>query len=76
MLKKLMRLDVCIGFFVAGIIITALGLYAASGSIPGATWEIMGKEIPPIEWGWPFAIFGIVLLLIGIIVTYFRFKKK
>ena len=76
MWKKLIRLDVCIGFFVAGIIITALGLYAASGSIPRATWEIIGKEITPLEWGWPFAIFGIVLILIGLIVAYFRFEKK
>jgi len=53
-----------------------LGLSAASGGFPGATWEIMGSEIPPLEWGWPFAILGIILLLIGLIITYYSFKKK
>ena len=70
------RLDVCIGFIIAGIIITVLGLYAASGGFPGATWEIMGSTIPPLEWGWPFAIFGIILLLIGAIITYLHYKKQ
>jgi len=71
-----LRLDVCIGFIIAGIIITALGLAAALGALPGATWEIMGSKISPSEWGWPFAIFGIILLLIGIIITYLHYKKK
>jgi len=70
------RLDVCIGCIIAGIIITALGLVAASGGFPGATWEIMGSTIPPLEWGWPFAIFGIIILFIGVIITYLHYKKK
>jgi hypothetical protein len=70
------RLDVCIGCIIAGIVITLLGLYAALGGFPGATWKIMGNIIPPLEWGPPFAIFGIILLIIGVIITYFRLKKK
>jgi phosphotransferase system glucose/maltose/N-acetylglucosamine-specific IIC component len=67
---------VCIGCIIAGTVITVLGLSAASGGFPGAIWEIMGSKIPPLEWGWPFAILGIILLLIGLIITYYSFKKK
>ena len=70
------RLDVSIGFIIAGIIITAIGVYAALIGFPGSTWEIMGNKIPSSEWGWPFAIFGMILLLIGVIVTYYSIKKK
>jgi hypothetical protein len=58
------------------MVITALGFYAASGGFSGATWEIMGRAVPSNEWGWPFAIVGIIVLLIGAIVTYFGFRKK
>jgi hypothetical protein len=64
-----------IGFIISGIIITAAGLYAAFGG-PGDTWEIMGRTIPSTEWGLPFAILGIVLLIIGAILACFYFKKK
>jgi len=70
------RLDVCIGCIIAGVIITVIGLYAAFGGFPGATWEIMGSVIQPQVWSWPFAIFGVILLLIGVIITYFSLKKK
>ena len=70
------RLDVCIGFIIAGIIITTIGVYAALIDFPGSTWDIMGNKIPPSEWGWPFAIFGIILLFIGVIITYYRFAQK
>jgi len=71
-----MRLDVCVGCIIAGLVIAVLGLYAASGGFPDATWEIMGRAVPSTEWGVPFAIVGIILLLIGAIITYFYFKKK
>jgi ABC-type antimicrobial peptide transport system permease subunit len=71
-----LRLDVCIGCIIAGIIITAIGVYAALVDFPGSTWEIMGNKVPPSEWGWPFAIFGIILLLIGVFITYYSIKKK
>lgn len=64
-----------VGFIIAGMIITVIGLYAASGG-PGETWEIMGRMIPSNEWGLPFAIVGIIFLLIGAVITYFSFKKK
>jgi len=70
------RLDVCIGCIIAGTVITVLGLSAALGGLPEATWEIMGSTIPPLEWGWPFAILGIILLVIGLIITYYSVKKK
>jgi len=70
------RLDVCIGCIIAGTIITVIGLSAASGAFSGATWEIMGSKIAPLAWSWPFAILGIILLLIGLIITYYSFKKK
>jgi len=65
-----------VGCIIAGMVITVLGLYAASGGFPGAAWEIMGRAVQSTEWGWPFAIVGIILLLIGAIVTYFGSKKK
>jgi hypothetical protein len=74
--KMHIRLDVCIGCIIAGTVITVLGLTAAFGGFPGATWEIMSSKIAPLVWGWPFAIFGIILLLIGLIITYYSFKKK
>lgn len=60
----------------AGLIITAIGLYAASGGFSATVWEIMGRVMPPSEWSWYLSIIGIVVLLIGAIVTYFGFKKK
>ena len=65
-----------VGFLIAGAIITAVGLYAALGGSGATAWEIMGRTIPSSEWGLPFAILGIILLLIGAILAYFYFKKK
>jgi hypothetical protein len=65
-----------IGFLIAGTIIIAVGLYAVSGGSGATAWEIMGRTVPPSEWGLPFAIVGIILLLIGAILAYFYFKKK
>ena len=65
-----------IGGIVAGLILTVLGLYAASGSLAGSTWEIMGRVIQSNEWGWYLLFIGIIVLLIGAIITYFGFKKK
>jgi ABC-type antimicrobial peptide transport system permease subunit len=64
-----------IGFLIAGVIITAIGLFAASGG-QADTWEIMGRTIPSTEWGLPFAIVGILFLLIGAILTYYHSRKK
>ena len=61
---------------IIGMVITALGLYAASGGFSGTTWEIMGRVIQSNEWGWYLSIVGITVLLIGVIITYFGFKKK
>jgi phosphotransferase system glucose/maltose/N-acetylglucosamine-specific IIC component len=61
---------------IIGMVITAIGLYAASGGFPGTTWEIMSRVIQSNEWGWYLSIIGIIVLLIGAIITYFGFKKK
>ena len=60
---------------VIGFIITGMGLCAAYGGFQGTTWEIMGRVIQPSEWGWYLAIIGIIVLFIGIVITYFGFKK-
>jgi len=73
--KMRIRLDVCIGCIIAGTVITVIGLAAAYGGFPKATWEIMGSTIAPFVWGWPFAILGIILLFIGLIITYYSVKK-
>jgi hypothetical protein len=72
------RLDVCIGCIIAGTVITVIGLSAALGAYAEttATWDIMGSKIGPLVWGWPFAIFGIILLLIGCMITYYSVKKQ
>jgi uncharacterized membrane protein len=61
---------------IIGMVITALGLYAASGGFPGTIWEIMGRVMQSNEWGWYLSIIGIIVILIGAIITYFGFKKK
>ena len=73
--KKCIGYYVCIGCIIAGTVITVLGLVAAYGDLPDATWEIMGSTIAPLVWGLPFAIFGIILLLIGLSITYYSNKK-
>ena len=65
-----------VGGIIAGMVITVLGLYAASGGFPGSTWEIMGRVIQSNEWGWYLSIIGVIVLLIGAIITYLGFKKK
>ena len=74
--RKNGKYKVFVGFIIAGVIITAVGLYAALGGSGATTWEIMGRTIPSSEWGLPFAILGIIILLIGAILAYFYFKKK
>ena len=70
------RLNLCIGCIIAGIIITIIGLLVIFGSFPAASWEIMGNMISSDLWGWPFAIFGIILLLIGVILAFLSLKIK
>ena len=75
MSKTGMIIQGAIGIII-GMVITALGLYAVSEGFSGTTWEIMGRVIQSNEWGWYLSIVGIVVLLIGAIITYFGFKKK
>jgi hypothetical protein len=70
------RLDVCLGCIIAGTVITVIGISAALGGYPEGSWEIMGSTIAPLVWGLPFAIFGFILLLIGLFITYKSVKKQ
>jgi len=70
------RLNICIGCIIAGIVITVMGLLAIFGAFPVASWEILGSTISSDAWGWSFAIFGIVLLIVGMILTYINVKIK
>jgi hypothetical protein len=45
------RLDVCKGCIIASTVITVIGLSAALGGFPEATWEITGSTIAPLVWG-------------------------
>ena len=58
-----------------GIIFLVLGLYGLSGGT-GATFEINGQVVSPQEGGPIFAIVGIIVLLIGVILTFFSFKME
>ncbi len=62
---------------IIGLVITAIGMYAVGGlGFSETTWEIMGRVMQSYEWGMYLTIIGIVVLLIGVIVTYFGFKKN
>jgi hypothetical protein len=61
---------------VIGWVIIALGLYAVSGGFAESTWEVMGRVIQSNEWGGYLSIIGLIILLIGAIITLFGFKKQ
>jgi hypothetical protein len=73
--RKDSKYKMFIGFLISGAIITAIGLYVASGGY-AESWELMGRVIPSTEWCWYMSALGIILLLIGGILAYFYFKKK
>jgi hypothetical protein len=73
LLKKLVKLigDGCIIF---GIILTAFGVYGLAGGT-GITFFVGGEVATPQEGGQSTFIVGIILLVIGIVITYIRSKK-
>jgi len=72
-LKTLVKLigDGCIIF---GIILTAFGVYGLAGGT-GITFYIGERLVTPQEGGQITLIVGIILLLVGIVITYIRRKK-
>jgi hypothetical protein len=58
-----------------GITFLVVGLYGLSGGT-GATFEINGSLVTPQEGGQIFTIIGTIVLLIGIILTFFAFKME
>ena len=62
------------GCIVFGIIITAFGLLGLAGGY-GITFYIGGELASPQEAGQRILIIGIILFLVGIVVTYIRRKK-
>lgn len=62
---------------IIGLVLTAIGMYAVGGlGFSEITWEVMGRIIRSYEWGMYLTIIGIIVLLIGVIVTYVGFTKK
>jgi cytochrome c biogenesis protein ResB len=43
---------------------------------PAGTSQIMGRTIPPSEYGLPFAIVGAILLVIGVVISYYCYSRK
>lgn len=64
-----------VAFIIPGAVFTLIGLPPALG-YPADTWEIMGRTIPPSDCGLPFALVGIMPLLIGAVITCYYSRKK
>jgi hypothetical protein len=52
------------------------GWIARSSWVSGGNWEIMGRTILRSEYGLPFAIVGIILLVIGVVISYYYYNRK
>ena len=72
-LKRLVKVigDGCIIF---GLILTGFGVYGLVGGT-GITFRMSGRVVTPQEGGQITAIVGIILLLVGVVITYIRSKK-
>jgi hypothetical protein len=57
------------------VIFILIGLPPVLGYAAG-TWEIIGRTILPSEYGLPFAIVGIILLVIGVVISYDYYNRK
>lgn len=73
LLKTLVKVA-AIGLIFVGIIILAVGLYGLSGG-SGVTFTINDRLVSAQEGGQIFSIIGIVMLLVGVLLGYFGFKK-
>lgn len=57
-----------------GILFLAIGVYGLAGGT-GVTFTINERLVTAQEGGQTFSIIGIIMLLIGIVLSYFGFKK-
>lgn len=73
LLKTLVKLA-AIGLIVIGVIILAVGLYGLAGG-SGVTFTINDRLVSAQEGGQIFSIIGIVMLLAGVLLGYFGFKR-
>ena len=64
-----------VAFIIPGVIFILIGLPPVLG-YPAGTWEIMGRPILPSEYGLPLAVAGVILLLIGLIITYYYYSRS
>jgi di/tricarboxylate transporter len=64
-----------VAFIIPGVIFILIGLPPVLG-YPAGTWEIMGRTILPSEYGLPLAVAGVILLLIGLIITYYYYSRN
>lgn len=63
------------GCIIFGIILTAFGVYGLAGGT-GITFDIGGRVVTPQEGGQITLIVGIIVLLVGIVITYIRRKTR
>jgi len=63
-----------IGLVLFGIVFLAVGVYGLTGGT-GITFTINERLVTAQEGGQIFSVIGIIMLLVGIALTYFGFKK-
>jgi protein-S-isoprenylcysteine O-methyltransferase Ste14 len=73
LLKTLLEL-VGILMIIGGVIFIAVGVYGLAGGT-GITFTINDRMVTAQEGGQIFSIIGVVLLFVGIALTYIGFRK-
>lgn len=73
LLKTLVKLAGIL-FLLVGIVFLAVGVYGLAGGT-GITFTINERLVTAQEGGQTFSVIGIILLLVGIALSYFGFKK-
>jgi len=57
-----------------GILFLAIGVYGLTGGT-GVTFTINERLVTAQEGGQIFSVIGLIALLVGVVLTYFGFKK-
>jgi hypothetical protein len=73
-LMKTLAEAIGIMLLIVGIILLAVGIYGLSGGT-GVTFTINDSVVSAQEGGQIFAIIGIIVLLIGVVLSYVGFKR-
>jgi hypothetical protein len=73
-LMKTLAKVVGIMLVLVGIILFAVGIYGLAGGT-GVTFTINDRLVSAQEGGQIFSIIGIVMLLVGAVLSYFGFKR-